>query len=85
MKTKPDNVANTGQIICRLSVLGQCRLKSNQEKNAFDITISASVFIARKSVYSLNIPLKDKFMPCKSLDKISEALDYLILSDTSFS
>lgn len=44
MKTKPDNVANTGQIICRLSALGQCRLKSNQEKNAFAITISASVF-----------------------------------------
>lgn len=42
-------------------------------------------FIAHKSFYSLNIPLKDKFMPCKSLDKISEALDYLILSDTSFS
>lgn len=31
MKTKPENVANTGQINCWLSVLGQCCLQNNQE------------------------------------------------------
>lgn len=44
MKTKPGNVANTGQINCRLSVLGQCCLQNNQEKKAFAIAISACVF-----------------------------------------